>query len=208
MATRVPRLPGVVLFARYVDQRQSPETIAADLGVSRETVRRWLAHYGIERRPVGSGEHHPTGPRTSQRSTWPDEATLRSFYFDHGWSMRRLASHFDVATGTIANWFRAYGITPKEPTADGRHLWTPDAFPETNNRPPLCPRPDTKLGYEVRYRRQVFGVEGRPRRCERCGSTYRIEVHHRDEDRSNNTSSNLEVLCKRCHRKHHAVSKS
>lgn len=40
-------------------------------------------------------------------------------------------------------------------------------------------------------------------KCERCGSTKYLCVHHRDEDRTNNKSSNAETLCKRCHQIHH-----
>lgn len=41
-------------------------------------------------------------------------------------------------------------------------------------------------------------------RCERCGADQRrLQVHHKDQDRSNNDLSNLETLCVPCHRKHH-----
>lgn len=39
--------------------------------------------------------------------------------------------------------------------------------------------------------------------CERCGTTERLLVHHKDEDRYNNELSNLETLCRRCHQIHH-----
>jgi hypothetical protein len=39
--------------------------------------------------------------------------------------------------------------------------------------------------------------------CERCESIENLLVHHIDEDRSNNELHNLEILCKRCHQKHH-----
>lgn len=39
--------------------------------------------------------------------------------------------------------------------------------------------------------------------CERCGATKKLVVHHRDENRQNNTPSNLETLCHRCHQTHH-----
>jgi len=41
--------------------------------------------------------------------------------------------------------------------------------------------------------------------CERCGSNLNILVHHKDENRSNNTLDNLEVLCKKCHQNHHCT---
>lgn len=42
--------------------------------------------------------------------------------------------------------------------------------------------------------------------CQRCGYNKHeaaIVVHHRDHDRSNNSISNLEVLCANCHAIHH-----
>ena len=45
-------------------------------------------------------------------------------------------------------------------------------------------------------------------KCERCGSTYYLLVHHKDRDRSNNDPENLETLCKSCHQREHEVWKN
>jgi hypothetical protein len=39
--------------------------------------------------------------------------------------------------------------------------------------------------------------------CENCGGTSRLGVHHKDEDRTNNSLGNLQTLCARCHTSHH-----
>jgi hypothetical protein len=39
--------------------------------------------------------------------------------------------------------------------------------------------------------------------CEKCGKEEDLQIHHIDEDRSNNRISNLEVLCYTCHKKRH-----
>lgn len=39
--------------------------------------------------------------------------------------------------------------------------------------------------------------------CERCESKENLLVHHKDHNRSNNELQNLEILCKKCHQKHH-----
>lgn len=45
--------------------------------------------------------------------------------------------------------------------------------------------------------------------CERCGSTERLEAHHRDGDRRNNTAENIETVCKSCHvQGHHAEARA
>jgi hypothetical protein len=40
-------------------------------------------------------------------------------------------------------------------------------------------------------------------KCIKCGSTKNLLVHHKDENRYNNSIDNLETLCKRCHQKLH-----
>lgn len=42
-----------------------------------------------------------------------------------------------------------------------------------------------------------------PNICNRCGSTKFLVAHHIDHNRKNNELSNFEILCKRCHQKHH-----
>lgn len=43
----------------------------------------------------------------------------------------------------------------------------------------------------------------KPNLCNRCKITEKLLVHHIDENRNNNELHNLEILCKRCHQKHH-----
>jgi len=47
------------------------------------------------------------------------------------------------------------------------------------------------------YRRIAF--EHHERKCAECGATEKVEVHHRDGDRTNNDPENLLPLCKRHH---------
>lgn len=51
------------------------------------------------------------------------------------------------------------------------------------------------------YKRNTFNYKDK--KCERCGSNTHILVHHKDENRENNSLENLEVLCKKCHQHHH-----
>lgn len=58
-----------------------------------------------------------------------------------------------------------------------------------------------------RLTRRVVRSSGRNLRlCERCGfesTTKELHRHHKDRNRSNNTESNLEVLCTICHNQEH-----
>ena len=39
--------------------------------------------------------------------------------------------------------------------------------------------------------------------CNRCKTMKDLVVHHRNENRHDNTIENLEILCKKCHQNHH-----
>lgn len=51
------------------------------------------------------------------------------------------------------------------------------------------------------YHKKAFA--NKEAKCNRCSTIDNLLVHHIDEDRSNNELYNLEILCKRCHQKHH-----
>ena len=40
-------------------------------------------------------------------------------------------------------------------------------------------------------------------KCEKCGATKNLLIHHKDEDRLHNEPSNLVCWCRRCHQAHH-----
>lgn len=50
------------------------------------------------------------------------------------------------------------------------------------------------------YSKKGFEVHGNI--CKRC-SNPAVLIHHKDHNRKNNNSDNLEPLCKSCHQKHH-----
>lgn len=68
---------------------------------------------------------------------------------------------------------------------------------ETNHR--------YKTGIGI-YHKKAFSIKDCI--CEQCGSVQNLLVHHKDHDRSNNELDNLEILCKRCHQKHHETRDS
>jgi len=53
------------------------------------------------------------------------------------------------------------------------------------------------------YSKKAFEYYGKV--CNRCSSVDKLLVHHKDENRANNSMNNLEVLCKSCHQNHHCV---
>lgn len=63
-------------------------------------------------------------------------------------------------------------------------------------------------GNSSTYRRIAFTAYGK--KCNRCDYNKHpeiLEVHHIDRNRSNNTETNLEVLCPNCHNEEHFLAK-
>ena len=58
-----------------------------------------------------------------------------------------------------------------------------------------------KTGIQA-YRR-IYRDAHEDMKCELCGSTRHLCIHHKDENRYNNKLDNLQCLCKSCHQKHH-----
>lgn len=46
-------------------------------------------------------------------------------------------------------------------------------------------------------------LENQKTACEQCGSTFRLGLHHKDRDRTNNSPENLQTLCPTCHTRLH-----
>lgn len=65
-------------------------------------------------------------------------------------------------------------------------------------------RPDGPLHGGLPHRGRKIARRKKPRvACSACGTTRRLEVHHKDKDATNNAPDNLEVLCLKCHRSRH-----
>jgi 5-methylcytosine-specific restriction endonuclease McrA len=73
-----------------------------------------------------------------------------------------------------------------------------------------------KTPHKVKYHKYLNSIDWKAKktrvmqqrggRCEKCNSSYRIEVHHKTYERIfNERLEDLEVLCFQCHRKEHNV---
>lgn len=54
-------------------------------------------------------------------------------------------------------------------------------------------------------KREIFERAGNS--CQHCGHTFGLEIHHIDENPSNNSKENLVILCANCHKMFGAISK-
>lgn len=62
--------------------------------------------------------------------------------------------------------------------------------------------------YGAVARAVAFEELGLLHQCEMCGKKGRVEVHHINKDRMDNSRENLKILCRKCHNKQHDVIKS
>lgn len=70
-------------------------------------------------------------------------------------------------------------------------------------------RGGTSEGYQIRIYRNIVESAGIDlNRCDRCGNTHRrMVIHHKNKDHSDNSLSNLRVLCTLCHSRIHIYKK-
>jgi len=54
-------------------------------------------------------------------------------------------------------------------------------------------------GFTDKLKREIRKRDGN--KCQRCGKTTNLDVHHNDGDRFNNDPENLITICKMCHKK-------
>jgi len=77
--------------------------------------------------------------------------------------------------------------------------------PKPNNAYSFLPRekhPNWKGGgntYLSKLAKAVYSEFHTNKLCEKCGNSYEIVIHHKDENRKNNKISNLKALCRVCH---------
>ncbi len=65
------------------------------------------------------------------------------------------------------------------------------------------PDKQDNYGYEFNRHLKKRILERDNYKCQNCTSSKRLVVHHKDEDKLNNTEDNLVVLCRACHMKVH-----
>lgn len=102
-------------------------------------------------------------------------------YHSEGFSQAALARHYGVAQAAMSKVLGRMGIKAKSKGRMGAE----------NGR--------YKDGTQSTAYRSMVQKE----RCNRCGETRWLVIHHKDGVHTNNVPDNLEVLCSPCHSSHH-----
>jgi AraC-like DNA-binding protein len=103
------------LCRRYEVDRAPVKTIAAEAGVTRQTIVRAVGRLGLERSSVAMPPRRP--PRPHPRAGQPggiDSTWLRQRYVDDGLTMKKIASEAGVSTTTVHRALVVHGIGPSK----------------------------------------------------------------------------------------------
>lgn len=115
-----------------------------------------------------------------------------------GLNQSQIANELGVTQKAISNMSRTHGI---------RWDYGAAARDQTGDKNPMYINGLSKSSVE-RLTRAIIKEAGRCLfTCERCSDYNKFQEqqrHHKDRDRSNNTSANIEVLCAKCHTLEHA----
>lgn len=169
----------------YWLRNMSQLEIAESIGVSRETVCRWMQGHNIKSR---------TKSAVSLIGTrMPSEDELRQIYWDWEMSQRGIAKEIGVSLQTINAWMQSYGIetrTQSEAISMEKHPnWRGGISFE-----PYCKRFNNKFKESVRKRDDYT--------CQLCGHEQllggqKLDVHHVHYDKGN-CYPDVVTLCRSC----------
>lgn len=97
------------LHERYVEDKQPPADIAAEIGCGTNTVRRWLRRHGIELRDQSEAAAWSYDHANDLR-VLRDADALREWYHDNEKSIPTIAGEVGCEVRTVADWLEYHGI--------------------------------------------------------------------------------------------------
>lgn len=161
------------------------EDIGTTYQVSRSTVNKWLAHYGL----VDRSYERACWNRRSRRAPAPPLSELETLYYmpphGQGLSTETIAKHYSVSRPSVERWIQDYGI---HQSFGFRH----------SQRMSGVNSPTYKNGNSQGYAKRMLKRLKPNVCCEWCGTKERVQIHHIDHDREHNTVENLMWLCGNC----------
>ena len=123
------------------------------------------------------------------RFVWPDKEWLHREYVEKGRTTYDIGEEVGGSNFVVSTWLNKLGIGTRTPAERGeRH----------SKRMSGAGNPawvgGTCQGWHKKVALSMFD------RCQWCGSTKSLEVHHMDHDRENGSKDNLTILCGPCNK--------
>lgn len=89
-----------------------------------------------------------------------------------------------------------------------RAWWTPERREEHRRKlMSRVPSNHEYKGLSASMRKEIVKNAGKCNRCQHDGTDYRLEIHHRNRNKHDQSPENLEVLCQLCHLQEHHKEK-
>jgi transposase-like protein len=179
----------------YVDKGMSLDEVAEILSVSRSTLSRKMLYFGIHTRTISESKTgKPSGKKGALlKESDIDKEAIYKAYFEDMSSLRELELKFSITFKTLKKLFAKWGWEVRDHKVQLTH----------HNQTKKKGKNHGKQNKNYHYIYVKVAFEHYPAKCHICGyDKHRevLEVHHIDEDRSNNEPDNLRLLCPTCHR--------
>ena len=175
----------------YVDEKMSCGQIADELEVSHNTAMRFLDRAGIKRREY-------TDPYENEK--YRDGSWLREKYVEEGKTQTEIGEECGVHTNTIGHWLREFDIPIRKQGGDHcKFNFSSNSYAE--GYPTWTATGGAAdIGYLAVHRLVAVANGADPYKV---FSDEMYQVHHRNGFKCDNRPSNLQVIDRRTHGRHH-----
>ena len=189
--------PNEKLQELYEDKKLSTRKIGLMFGVSKLAVSNWLKKIGIKPRKKGFQPEHPG---FIEKSIPP--RGIKTLYKRKKLTHRQIAKIFGVSKAQVTIWLRELGVHPnKYPGGRGPKAtaWKGPVKTTQEGRV-LLYRPQHPRAYRSGYvKRSILVWERYHKRPVPAG----YDIHHKNENPSDDTPTNLQAMTHSNHGKHH-----
>lgn len=189
-------------FQRVYSDVKSLDLVAKHYGINITTAFDWKCRHGIEiiKEQSNIGRYKRNYGKPYMNEDW-----LRKMYAKYSYS--DIARRFNCSPSTISKWGQHFGIKPRTlseqwdlKSKNGGHVVLDTRFDlqeykETYILQGISHLPKKLRGYII----SLYG------KCEACGYSEVLDLHHIDNNHSNNNFDNHSVLCPNCHAKIHRL---
>lgn len=185
----------------YVTEARNAAQLAELIGCDKSNVLKALRKHGIEikdsseAQKVRTSSHGSSAPRPRHKylETLQDPEWLRA-RIDEGLNVTDIAKLAKCAGPSVTQALAKYGIKYTPPPS----------------KTPILPDPNVYRGRrKIANSRQSFWHQARritpASNCAVCKTQPGSDVNHKDRNPANNDPSNLERLCRKCHRGQHTA---
>lgn len=172
----------------YIEEKMSMSEIGDKLGCSSNTIRRFMVRAGIDRRD----------PKEYwENKKYRDEAWLREQFVEKEKTPPEIADELDVSDSTILSWINKFELRDELPIKCNFYLSSAgsmEGYPKWTATGAGGP-------HQVLVHSLVMIAEGTD--PEKVFTDDKYQIHHRNGFKCDNRPSNLELIDRKKHGRHH-----